>query len=157
MIFNPSISQLFGIDNISGKHHYVTYLPNFAEFNNDQRIKIIVQRTSKHFPHPAQVSILAKHVTTGNGLLYQFNPITGNSINGGVVELNFAVRQVSILQPGADFLQGILLLDNENRLHVVPESMASLAHDTYIYAADKETGIVTGYYVELQDKVCDVC
>lgn len=58
-----------------------------------------------------------------------------------------------MLQPGADFLQGILLLDKENHLHVVPESMASLAHGTYIYTADKETGIVTGYYVELQEKV----
>lgn len=131
----------------------MTYLPNFAEFNNEQRIKIIVQRTSKHFPHPAQVSVLAKHALTGNGLLYQFNPITGNAINGGVIELNYAVHQVSVLQPGADFLQGILLLDKGNSLHVVPESMAPLAHGTYIYAADKETGIVTGYFAELQDKV----
>lgn len=131
----------------------MTYLPNFAEFNNEQRIKLIVQRTSKHFPHPAQVSILAKSAISGNGLMYQFNPITGNPINGGVIELNYAVRQISVLQPGADFLQGILLLDNENHLHVVPESMAAMAHGTYIYTADKETGIVTGYYVEVQDKV----
>lgn len=131
----------------------MSYLPNLAEFSNEQRIKIIVQRTSKHFPHPAQVSILAKHALTGHGLLYQFDPIMGTAINGGFVELNYAVRQVSVLQPGTDFLQGILLLDHENGLHVLPESMASMAHGTYIYAADKETGIVTGYYVELQDKV----
>lgn len=53
--------QLFGIDNISGKQHYVTNLPNFGEFSNGQPMKITVQRTSKHFPHPARCIILAKH------------------------------------------------------------------------------------------------
>lgn len=57
----PNISQLFGIDNISGKHHYVTNLPNFGEFANGQPMKVIVQRTSKHFPYPSRCTILAKH------------------------------------------------------------------------------------------------
>lgn len=138
---------------MSGKYHYVTYLPNFDEFSNKQRIQIVVQRSSKHFPHPAQVTIVAKHTHSGRGLLYQFNPITGKPINAGIIELNYPIRQLSVLQPGTDFLQGILLLDHDNRLHVVPEVAAPLAHGTYIYSADRNTGIVTGYYVELQNKV----
>lgn len=61
---------------------------------------------------------------TGNGLLYQFNPIDGTPVDGGVRELNFAIRQVSVLQPGSDFLRGILLLDKQNNVHVIPESAA---------------------------------
>lgn len=59
---------------------------------------------------------------TGNGLLYQFNPIDGTSINGGIIELNYPIRQVSVLQPGSDFLRGILLLDKSNNVHVYPET-----------------------------------
>lgn len=55
-------------------------------------------------------------------MLYQFNPIDGSPVNGGIVELNYPIRQVSVLQPGADFLRGILLLDSSNNVHVFPES-----------------------------------
>lgn len=54
------VTQLFGIDNISGKFHYVTYLPNFTGFNNE-KIQLVVQRTSKHYPHRAQCLVIAKH------------------------------------------------------------------------------------------------
>lgn len=116
--------QLFGIDNISGKQHYVTNLPNFGAFNSDQPMQIIVQRTSKHFPHPARCVILGKHKISGNGLLYQFNPIDGSSIDGGIAELPYPIRQVSVLQPDANHVRGILLLDQSNNIHVYPESAA---------------------------------
>lgn len=124
-----------------------------SEFDNEQKIKLIVQRTSKHFPNPAQVSVLAKHKATGNGLLYTFNPISGEAVDGGLRQLSFAVRQVSVLQPGANFLRGILLLDQTSKLHALPASTAPQAHGTYIYSANKETGVVTGYFVDLQNNV----
>ena len=55
-------------------------------------------------------------------MLYQFNPIDGTPINGGIIELNYPIRQVSVLQPGTDFLRGVLLLDKSNNVHVYPES-----------------------------------
>ncbi|XP_031634273.1 ER membrane protein complex subunit 1 isoform X2 [Contarinia nasturtii] len=144
--------KLFGIDNISGKQHYATNLPNFVEFANGQPMKIVVQRTSKHFPYPARCTILGRHKVTGNGMLYQFNPIDGSPINGGIIELSYQIRQVAVLQPGADFLRGILLLDNSNNVHVFPESAAETAHGTYIYVSDANSGIVTGYNIVLKDK-----
>lgn len=59
---------------------------------------------------------------TGNGLMYQFNPIDGSAVNGGLTELNYPIRQISVLQPGTDFLHGILLLDRNNGVHIFPES-----------------------------------
>lgn len=44
--------QIFGIDNISGKYHWIKHLPDFASFNDHQSMKIFVQRTSRHFPNP---------------------------------------------------------------------------------------------------------
>lgn len=131
------------------------YLPNFTEFANERKIELIVQRTSKHFPDPAQITVLAKHKLTGNGVLYTFNPITGEPVNGDIVNLDYAVRQVSVLQPDADYLRGILLLDSTNRLHAIPANAASQAHGTYIYCANKETGIVTGYYAESKNNVSE--
>lgn len=89
-------------------------------------MQIIVQRTSKHFPYPAQCTILGRHKKTGNGIIYQFNPITGKSINGGQIELNYQIRQISVLEPAQSFLKGILLLDKSNELHVIPESATAL-------------------------------
>lgn len=94
-------------------------------------MKIVVQRTSKHFPHTARCTILGRHKLTGNGLLYQFNPIDGKPIDGGVIELNFPIRQVSVLQPGADFLRGILLLDKLNNVHVFPKSASEAVMQKY--------------------------
>lgn len=55
-------------------------------------------------------------------MVYQFNPIDGTTINEGFVELNFAIKQISILQPGVDFLRGVMLLDKNNNVHVIPDS-----------------------------------
>lgn len=170
--------QLFGIDNISGKQHYVTNLPNFVAFNGHQPMRIIVQRTSKHFPHPARCVILGKHKISGNGLMYKFNPIDGSPIDGGIVELQYPIRQISVLQPDSNQVRGILLLDKLNNVHVYPESAAesvschlslisefkskikskyssklyAQAHGTYIYVADIATGTITGYYIEANGK-----
>lgn len=56
--------------------------------------------------------------------MYQFNPIDGAPVNGGFTQLDYPIRQISVLQPGTDFLRGILLLDRNNAVHSFPESAA---------------------------------
>lgn len=63
---------------------------------------------------------------TGNAIIYQFDPITGAEVNGGITQLNYEVKQFSILQPNEDFMKGVLLLDRNNQLHVIPENVAEL-------------------------------
>lgn len=48
------------MDNISGKVHWVRYLSDFTGFDNGQSLRIMVQRTSRHFPHPAQCIIIGR-------------------------------------------------------------------------------------------------
>lgn len=91
-------------------------------------MQILVQRSSGHFPHQAQCVIVAKNRITGKGILYQFNPISGQPITGdGRTSFDFAIRQITLLhETKYDFLKSILMLDQQNMVHVYPESSAAL-------------------------------
>lgn len=57
---------------------------------------------------------------SGNGIVHQFNPITGESINPNVIELGYQLQQISVLEPNGEFLKEILFFDKLNRAHVLP-------------------------------------
>lgn len=48
-----------------------------------------------------------------------------------------------------EFLKGLLLLDTKGGVHVYPESARQAAqqaaHNTYLYTADTQAGLLTGY------------
>lgn len=145
--------KIFGIDNISGKQHWVKFLPNFGGFNKEQRMKLLVQRTSKYYPLPAQCAVIGRHKITGNGLIFKFNPIVEGSLTGRVLELDYQIQQVSLLhKSGADFLKGILIIDQNNQVHVDPVSSTSQVDKYYFYIANKNTGILSGFHVEFDEK-----
>lgn len=52
--------KVFGIDNISGKHHWQLYLPEAQNFVNHEPMRLMVQRTSKHFPLQPLCTVVAK-------------------------------------------------------------------------------------------------
>lgn len=58
--------KIFGIDNIAGKQHWKLYLPNVAGFENAEQMRLIVQRSSKHFPLQPLCAIVAKSVVSWN-------------------------------------------------------------------------------------------
>ncbi|XP_019562348.3 ER membrane protein complex subunit 1 isoform X2 [Aedes albopictus] len=152
LVVVTSSGKVFGIDNNSGKQHWIRYLPEMIGFANGQSIKLLVQRTSRFYPLSAQCLILGRHRDTKNGLIYQFNPITGQPVNGGVVQLPYKILQASLLhETGPDFLRGVLLLDENNEAHVLPESLAKYANNFYMFSADRETATVKGYLVEYRN------
>lgn len=51
------ILQLFGIESSSGTILWKQYLPNVKP---DSAFKLMVQRTTAHFPHPPQCTLLVK-------------------------------------------------------------------------------------------------
>lgn len=70
-------------------------------------------------------------------------------MNGGVITLDYKIQQVSLLHDTeSDFLKGLLLLDHQNQVHVIPEKASKLAHKMYLYTADKNKGILSGFFVE---------
>lgn len=148
IVVATKIGKLFGIDNLSGEIVWQRRLDNIASQNE---MVLYVQRTTRHFPHPAQCALLAQHEVTGEGVLFTFNPISGQPLGAaGPINLGFKVQQ-SMLLPFPDelFLRGILLLDSEEKLHVHPPAAHSVAvrhaASTFLFTADKNTGILVGY------------
>lgn len=145
--------KIFGIDNITGKHHWSKYLPSITNFNNGQKMKLFIQRTSKHFPFQPVCTLVAKDIASGNGVLYQFNPISGQPVNGGLVTLSYQIKQIALLRETEnDFLKGMLLLDHNNGVHVVPDVAKESAHGIYVFTADKEEAVLQGYFIELSNE-----
>ncbi|XP_023300115.2 ER membrane protein complex subunit 1 isoform X2 [Lucilia cuprina] len=141
--------KVFGIDNISGKHHWQLYLNNVEEFANGEQMRLLIQRTSKHFPLQALCTIVAKDKLTGNGVLYRFNPITGAPAEGGLLKLDHKIKQLSLLaETETDYVKGILIMDANNKVNVYPEHAKSKADGLYLYTADKSNSQLNGFYVK---------
>jgi ER membrane protein complex subunit 1 len=142
--------KVFGIDNISGKYHWILHLPRLGRFNEVEDLKLLVQRTSKFYPLAAQCVIVGRNKATGNGILYQFDPINGHPIKGdGIIELDYQIKQMTLLHDtGSDYLKGLLLLDQHDVAHTLSNNYAKLANGMYLYTADKDSGVLTGYVIE---------
>ncbi|XP_068157293.1 ER membrane protein complex subunit 1 isoform X1 [Drosophila tropicalis] len=141
--------KIFGVDNISGKHHWQLFLPNVQSFDNAEEMRLIVQRSSKHFPLQPLCTIVAKDAKTGNGVLYRFNPITGEAFEGGQLQLDYKIKQLSLLpETEQDFVKAILILDSSNKVHVQPKHAEPLANGIYLYTADVKTAELEGYFVK---------
>lgn len=155
MVIMTKSGKLFGIDNVNGKLYWTRVLKEFQEFANDQSVKILVQRTSKYYPLSAQCAIIAREKASGNGILYQFNPISGQPLgNEGITKLNFKIQQASLLhRSGENFLKGILFIDDKNEAHVLPESSLSIADKFFFYIVDKNKGILNGYQIHVNNDV----
>lgn len=124
-------------------------MPELEGFNNEIGIQLVVQRTSKYYPLSAQCVVVGKHRKTGNGVIFQFNPINGQPLEKGLIELNYPIQQFTLLHRlDSNFLKGLVLLDNNNVVHVIPESSASLVNDLYMFTADRNTGVIAGFAIQ---------
>ncbi|XP_037947032.1 ER membrane protein complex subunit 1 isoform X2 [Teleopsis dalmanni] len=146
--------KVFGIDNISGKHHWQQFLPNVGNFENGEKMRLLVQRTSKHFPLQPLCTIVAKEKNTGNGLLFRFNPITGQHAEGGILKLDYKIKQLSLLaETETDYIKGILTISADDGIYVYPESVKNKAHGMYMFTADKNTAVLKGYYITYEQGI----
>lgn len=154
MVILTKSGKLFGIDSVSGKQHWIRVLKDFSGFANDQDMKLLVQRTSKYYPLSAQCAVIAREKSSSNGIIYQFNPISGQPVNGGVTKLSYKIQQVSLLpKSGENFLRGILFVDETNGVHVLPETSLALADGFFFYVVNKKTGVLTGYQIQYENNV----
>lgn len=154
MVILTKSGKLFGIDSVSGKQHWIRVLRDFTSFANDQPMKFLVQRTSKYYPLSAQCAIIGRDKSSGNGIVYQFNPISGQPVDGGISKLGFKIQQVSLLhKSGENFLRGILFVDDKSGVHVQPETSLPMVDGFFFYVANKKTGVLTGYQITYDNNV----
>ncbi|XP_076287606.1 ER membrane protein complex subunit 1 isoform X3 [Lasioglossum baleicum] len=145
-----STGKLYGIETRKGEIIWQLRVPSIRGFaKGSSTIVLYVQRGSRHFPYPPQCTLLAEDRKTGEGVLYTFNPITGQPLDG-LVKLGYKIKQSMLLHVTTDdFLRIILILDNYDRPHVYPEGAtalaASLGKNIYMFTADQTTGVLSGF------------
>lgn len=152
MVVVTESGNLFGIDNMSGKVHWKRHLHELSLFGakgNAEKAKLIALRTARHFPHPIQYALVGREVQHGFGFVFQFNPINGQEVSRQV--LNYRLKQLMVLAEteASTYLRPLLLLDDQNRAHVLPKEFADSATGMYMFTAS-ERGILNGYYVAAQ-------
>nr|XP_020637786.1 ER membrane protein complex subunit 1 isoform X2 [Pogona vitticeps] len=141
--------KLFGIESSTGTILWKQYLQDVKPGSS---FKLMVQRTTAHFPHPPQCTLLVKDKETGLSSLYIFNPIFGRWSQVAPPALSRPVLQ-SLLLPlmDQDYAKVLLLVDDEHKVTVFPATrnvlrlLGEMAPSISFYLADSEQGKLTGW------------
>ncbi|KAF4013821.1 hypothetical protein G4228_005658 [Cervus hanglu yarkandensis] len=149
MVMVTASGKLFGIESSSGTILWKQYLPNVKP---DSSFKLMVQRTTAHFPHPPQCTLLLKDKETGMSSLYVFNPIFGKWSQVAPPMLKRPVLQ-SLLLPimDQDYAKVLLLIDDEYKVTAFPATrnvlrqLHELAPSIFFYLVDADQGRLCGY------------
>ncbi|XP_067096522.1 ER membrane protein complex subunit 1 [Osmerus mordax] len=149
MVMVTASGKLFGIDSKSGtilwKHYLENVQPNAA-------FKLMVQRTTAHFPHPPQCTLLIKDKSTGLATLHVFNPIFGRKSHIALPALPRPVLQ-SLLLPvmDQDYAKVLLLVDDQYKVTAFPstknvlQQLQEMASSIFFYLVDSNQGRLSGY------------
>ncbi|XP_062872101.1 ER membrane protein complex subunit 1 [Trichomycterus rosablanca] len=149
MVMVTASGKLFGIDSKSGTILWKQYLENIKP---NSVFKLMVQRTTAHFPHPPQCTLLIKDKDTGLGSLYVFNPIFGKKSHIGVPALPRPVLQ-SLLLPlmDQDYSKVLLLIDDQYKVTAFPstknvlQQLQEMASSIFFYLVDSNQGRLSGF------------
>ncbi|XP_071805651.1 ER membrane protein complex subunit 1-like [Asterias amurensis] len=149
--------KIFGLDSDDGSIVWSSYLPNLKCFEEEGlgKVLLFVRRTTAHFPHPPQCTVIALDKVSGNTLMYSFNPITGSPFDAesdgesGHV-LPYRVQQASMLMlTDSQELKVLVLLDSENKAHIYPQeevsSLSEYLSSVYLFTANKSASSFQGY------------
>ncbi|XP_036447416.1 ER membrane protein complex subunit 1 [Colossoma macropomum] len=149
MVMVTASGKLFGIDSKSGTVLWKQYLENVQP---NSVFKLMVQRTTAHFPHPPQCTLLIKDKDTGLGSLYVFNPIFGKKSHISVPALPRPVLQ-SLLLPlmDQDYAKVLLLIDDQYKVTAFPstknvlQQLQEMASSIFFYLVDSSQGRLSGF------------
>ncbi|XP_012260554.2 ER membrane protein complex subunit 1 isoform X1 [Athalia rosae] len=145
-----SPGKIYGIESKRGEIIWQLSVKNVQGFSKTSGKMILYpQRGSRHFPHPPQCALLAADKETGDGVIYTFNPMTGQPL-GELTKLGYKVKQSMLLHVATDdFLRPVLVLDTTDVVHVFPETakatVASVAKNVYLFTADPDIGLLSGF------------
>lgn len=151
IVVATKVGKLFAIDTLTGSIAWSYRLPNIKPFDslNFEKMLLLVQRTARYAPLPAQCVLLAQDAVTNKGVLFQFDPITGFSSNG-IHRLDYTIAQ-AMLVPYEDEnnLKSVIVLSTENNVFIYPDTSTSLAYqhrnNLFIYVVNSNNGLLKGY------------
>jgi ER membrane protein complex subunit 1 len=134
-----SIGKVFGLyTGSNGRILWSFFLKNAAPFHLNKykqefSIPLYLQRSAAHFPHDPQCVLVCKYNTNDSigsssaskTLIYFFNPLTGSPSKDYPSEgliVDYQIKQVFMSNVAVqNFLKPLIILDQENILHVLPE------------------------------------
>lgn len=149
MVMVTASGKLFGIDSKTGTivwRHYLENIPSNSAF------KLMVQRTTAHFPHPPQCTLLIKDKDTGLAVLHVFNPIFGKKSHVTPPTLPQPILQ-SMLLPlmDQDYAKVLLLVDDQYKVTAFPstknvlQQLQEMASSVFFHLVDAAQGRLCGY------------
>ncbi|XP_077460700.1 ER membrane protein complex subunit 1 [Stigmatopora argus] len=149
MVMVTASGKLFGIDSKTGTilwRHYLENVPSNAAF------KLMVQRTTAHFPHPPQCTLLIKDKVSGLTTLHVFNPIFGKKSHVTPPSLPQPILQ-SLMLPlmDQDYAKVLLLVDDQYKVTAFPstknvlQQLQEMASSIFFYLVDSNPGRLSGY------------
>ncbi|XP_073731284.1 ER membrane protein complex subunit 1 [Misgurnus anguillicaudatus] len=149
MLMVTASGKLFGIDSKSGTVLWRHYLQNIQP---NSVFKLMVQRTTAHFPHPPQCTLLIKDKDTGLASLHVFNPIFGKKSHSSVPALPRPILQ-SLLLPiiDQDYAKVLLLVDDQYKVTAFPstknvlQQLQDTASSIFFYLVDTSQGKLSGF------------
>nr|XP_033778407.1 ER membrane protein complex subunit 1 isoform X2 [Geotrypetes seraphini] len=149
MVMVTASGKLFGIESSSGTILWRQYLQNVRPGSS---FKLVVQRTTAHFPHPPQCTLLVKDKESGLSSLYVFNPIFGKWSQVTPPGLKRPILQ-SLLLPimDHDYAKVLLLIDDEHKVTAFPATknvlhqLKDVASAVFFYLVDSDQGRLTGF------------
>ncbi|XP_048033644.1 ER membrane protein complex subunit 1 isoform X1 [Megalobrama amblycephala] len=153
MVMVTASGKLFGIDSKSGTILWKQYL---EDIQPNSIFKLIVQRTTAHFPHPPQCTLLIKDKDTGLGSLYVFNPIFGKKSHISVPALPRPVLQTLLLPViDQDYAKVLLLIDDQYKVTAFPstknvlQQLQDTASSIFFYLVDTSQGKLSGFRLRM--------
>ncbi|KAG8431720.1 hypothetical protein GDO86_020301 [Hymenochirus boettgeri] len=140
--------KIFGIESSSGSILWKFYLHGVHPGSS---FKLLIQRTTAHFPHPPQCTLLVKDKETAKSTMYVFNPIFGKLSQLAPPPLQRPIIQ-SLLLPvmDNDYAKVLLLLDDQHKVIPFPttknvlQQIHELAPTIFFYLVDVEKGKLSG-------------
>ncbi|XP_032057421.1 ER membrane protein complex subunit 1 isoform X2 [Aythya fuligula] len=149
MVMVTASGKLFGIESSSGTILWKQYLRNVRP---GASFKLMVQRTTAHFPHPPQCTLLVKDKETKMSFLYVFNPIFGKRSQVAPPVLKRQILQTLLLPiMDQDYAKVLLLIDDEYKVTAFPATknvlrqLEEIAHSIFFYLVDAEQGRLSGF------------
>ena len=137
--------KLFAIDSLNGDIIWSIYEPFLSHKSdrNHQKLPILVQRTTAHYPYPAQCTVINK-----NGFIFSFDPITGEVFER--IKLEVGVSQTMLLShTDTSFLKPILILDDKLKPIIYPSTAKSLfltlKEVYYMLSSNPSNGSIKGF------------
>ncbi|ESO01112.1 hypothetical protein HELRODRAFT_82224, partial [Helobdella robusta] len=164
-----SAGKIFGIDSNSGKNIWKIYVEDLSPYkvmSGQHVLPLFVQRSSSHFPHQPLCTVIGRSKATGKSMIFSFHPISGtpttyessssedtppstsSSLRGNLLPYK-VTNAIMLAQFDVHFLHPLLLIDDQNKVHVVPssafEQVRKLSSSLFTFIADGAKGSVDGF------------